>query len=325
MSTRLTTSRILGGLCGSLVGDALGVPVEFRSRDERVRDPVIDMRSYGTHGQPAGTWSDDGALLLCSVESLVEKGFNTEDMGERFVRWSSRGHWAAHGVIFDIGNTTLKALSRIDRGISAEQAGGRDPYDNGNGSLMRILPVGLASARESFAEVVMRHQRASSITHGHDRAKMACVFHGLLVRSLMEGDDPATAYARTRREFDELFDESPEIGTFRAALQADLATWPTAVIRSGGYVMETLAASIWCLLTSNSFPECVLKAVNLGEDTDTTGCVAGGLAGVLYGLEAIPEDWLAALPRQAELHGLFECFTEKFAKPVCQTAGSRTV
>lgn len=151
-----TNDRILGGLYGSLVGDALGVPVEFKPRQDRILDPVIDMREYGTHGQPKGTWSDDGALLLCSVESLIEKRFGTQDMGERFVRWYEQGLWTAHGTIFDIGIATRSALNRISDGTPAEEAGGRDPYDNGNGSLMRILPVALASLSESTATLVDR-------------------------------------------------------------------------------------------------------------------------------------------------------------------------
>lgn len=306
-----TSSRILGGLYGSLVGDALGVPVEFAPRARRVDDPVTGMRAYGTHGQPAGTWSDDGALLLCSVESLNEKGFDTEDMGERFVRWYDSGHWTAHGEVFDIGNATRNALDRISLGTRAEQAGGQDAYDNGNGSLMRILPVGLASLDEAPGEYVVRHLRASSITHGHERSRMACAFFGLMVRSLMEGASMHQALRATRALFGELFGESQEFSTFRDLMSANLPEWPEAHIRSGGYVMETLTASLWCLLTTSTFAECVLKAVNLGDDTDTTGCVAGGLAGVLYGVEAIPAEWLSALPSQEDLRGLFAKFIER--------------
>jgi ADP-ribosylglycohydrolase len=247
------------------------------------------------------------------VESIVEKGFDTEDMGERFVRWSERGHWTAHGVIFDIGNATRKALSRISRGVRAEQAGGRDDYDNGNGSLMRILPVGLANLNEALGEFVLRHMRASSVTHGHERSRMACAFHGLLVRALMDGKDPVDAFAEARLVFSEVFAESTEIGAFRNLLQGNLAEWPGAAITSGGYVMETLQAAVWCLLTSKNFAECVLKAVNLGEDTDTTGCVAGGLAGVLYGVDAIPSEWRAALPRQQDV----QCLCDKFIEIHC--------
>lgn len=304
------TQKLLGSLYGSLVGDALGVPVEFRSREDRVRDPVTGMRDYGTHGQPAGTWSDDGALLLCSVESIVEKGFDTQDMGERFVRWINGGHWSAHGTVFDVGIATRKALRLIEEGCPAELAGGTGAYDNGNGSLMRILPVVLSGLGEPPETMTRQVFRASAVTHGHERSQLACVFYGYVVRHLMAGASAPEALAQARIGFEQTHKDSPEVGCFRDLLNADLALWPADEVRSGGYVMETLTASLWCLLTTSSFSECVLKAVNLGDDTDTTGCVAGGLAGALYGLGAIPAGWLSTLPRQEELKHLFERFIQ---------------
>lgn len=310
MSVPSPKQRILGGLYGSLVGDALGVPVEFQSRARRKEDPVTSMRAFGTWNQPAGTWSDDGALLLCAAESLAESGFNTQDMGVRFRRWLAEGHWAAHGRVFDIGNATREALSRIAQGTPAEEAGGQAESSNGNGSLMRILPVPLATLgtdTDTFCEQI---KRASAITHGHDRSKMACVLHGLMVRAIMQGNEPAAAHARAAMEFELRYATHPERSHFASALDPSLASVPEIAIGSSGYVQHTLTASLWCLLTTDSFTDCVLKAVNLGEDTDTTGCVAGGLAGVVYGLEAIPQEWLTTLPRQNDLHQLFERFTQ---------------
>ncbi len=305
MNTTITREqRILGGLYGSLVGDALGVPVEFQNRDTRRIDPVVGMRAFGIHRQPAGTWSDDGALLLCSAESLAEAGFDLEDMGQRFLAWYDRGLWAATGVLFDIGNTTLEALDRISLGSPAAQAGGRDPYSNGNGSLMRILPVALVSQGLSDAEFVDRLQRASSITHAHMRSQMACAFHGLFVRALQDGQNPTEALITTRAIFGPLFADNPEMTLFRDLMHANIATMHEHEINSGGYVIDTLTASLWCLLTTDSFSDCVLRAVNLGSDTDTTGCVAGGLAGVTYGVFAIPDDWITALPLQDALANL---------------------
>lgn len=302
-------SRILGGLYGSLVGDALGVPVEFKSRADRVRDPVTGMRDYGTHGQPKGIWSDDGALLLCSVESLVEKAdFDPQDMGERFLRWSTYGLWAAQGTVFDIGFATRAALKLIEEGCPAEIAGGIDEFSNGNGSLMRILPMALASLSKDGKVFADWASRSSAITHGHDRSKMACVLHGFVVRELMKGLDAPTAVRQAQELFRQHYEAHAEFEYFRQALDPELRQIQQSQIGSGGYVMETLTASLWCLLTTSSFSECVLKAVNLGDDTDTTGCVAGGLAGVLYGVEAILPDWIAALPRQDDLRQLFGRF-----------------
>lgn len=301
-------SRILGGLYGSLIGDALGVPVEFKPRADRILDPVTGMRGFGTHNQPKGTWSDDGSLLLCSVESLVEKRFDTQDMGERFVRWFTHGLWTAHGTLFDIGFATRKALQLIEHGCPAGIAGGNGEHDNGNGSIMRILPVvldGLELDEETFSN---RIERASAITHAHARSQMACVFFGMMVRALMKGLSPDDALRQAQACFAGRYERDTEFSHFVQVMRDDLINESEHEIESGGYVLHTLIASIWCLLTTNTFSDCVLKAVNLGDDTDTTGCVAGGLAGVFYGIEAIPTEWLKTLPRQIALRDLFERF-----------------
>lgn len=311
MSALSHKSRILGGLYGSLVGDALGVPVEFKPRSLRKDDPVTCMRAFGTHNQPAGTWSDDGSLMLCATESLVERGFDTQEMGQRFVRWLDDSHWSSHGCVFDIGNATHRALDQIALGTPAEEAGGRSESSNGNGSLMRILPVSLASLDCDLDVFDDRIARASAITHAHDRSKLACMLHGLLVRALMHGESPAAAHACAAGEFRTRYAAHPEFSNFSAPLNPDLGSEHESAIQSSGYVLHTLTASIWCLLTTISFSECVLKAVNLGDDTDTTGCVAGGLAGVFYGVDAIPAEWFAALPRQDDLRSLFQSFIGK--------------
>jgi ADP-ribosyl-[dinitrogen reductase] hydrolase len=303
--------RLQGGLYGSLVGDALGVPVEFQNRAKRQQDPVTSMRAFGTWNQPAGTWSDDGSLLLCAVESLAERGFDTQDMGERFVRWLQEGHWAAHGRVFDIGHATHQALDRIALGTPAEQAGGQSESSNGNGSLMRLLPVPLATLTADLDTFCDQIERASAITHGHARSKLACVLHGLLVRALMQGENPAAAHASAASEFQRRYADHTEYPHFLPLLDPNLDQQHESSIASTGYVLHTLHAALWCLLTTGSFEECVLKAVNLGDDTDTTGCVAGGLAGVVHGVEAIPEAWLTVLPQQSNLQNLFRTFIHR--------------
>src|ERR1041385_5163131 len=193
--------RILGGLWGSLAGDALGVPVEFKDRAKVQLNPVADMREFGTHGQPRGTWSDDSSMLLCTADSLVNHEFSLQDMGERFVRWMNDGLWTAHGDVFDMGGTTSTALMRIAKGMPADQAGGRHEDSNGNGSLMRILPAVLRFAGEPLGSFSDRLEKVSAITHGHARSRMACVFYGLIVRQLQLGWQPRAALDSVRAEF----------------------------------------------------------------------------------------------------------------------------
>lgn len=304
------TQRVLGGLWGAIVGDALGVPVEFKSRAEVQANPVTNMRGHGTHHQEAGTWSDDGALTLCTVDSLLNHAFNTEDMGKRFVGWYEHGLWTARGEVFDIGLTTTDALMRIQAGIPAEEAGGRDERCNGNGSLMRILPVALRCAPELPTEFQDHLERTSAITHGHERSRMACTFYGLVVRELMAGSGPEAAIRSARSIFTDTYGAKLELATFRRVLRDDFSALAEDEIVSTGYVIHTLHASLWCLINSGSFKECVLKAVNLGGDTDTTGCVAGGLAGVAYGHQAIPTEWVQQLARHQQLEQLFHRFAK---------------
>lgn len=303
-------SRLLGGLWGSLCGDALGVPVEFQNRAAVQANPVTGMRGYGTHGQPPGTWSDDSSMLLCTVESLLAHGFSPEDLAQRFLRWDRENYWTPHGIVFDMGVATSQAIRRIGMGTPPLECGGRDLYDNGNGALMRILPVCLRFAETDYDTFVQRIGQASSITHGHRRSLMACVLHGLVVRRLLRGEAPAAAVPGAQGEFCALHEPrwSDEMPAFRNVLDPRLGEFPEREISNGGYVMETLEASLWCLLTTDNFRDCTLKAVNLGGDTDTSGCVVGGLAGVTYGLSAVPEEWVATLARREEVMALFDRF-----------------
>lgn len=307
--------RILGGLWGSLVGDALGVPVEFKDRATVQADPVKDLREYGTHHQPRGTWSDDGALILCTTDSLLKHEFNPSDLGERFVSWMRHGLWTANGDVFDIGGATTSALLRIEKGVPADQAGGRSEESNGNGSLMRILPIALRFSHQPPEVLACRLEIGSTITHGHQRSRLACAFFGLVVSRLQLGWKPSDALAGARVEFSRLYETAAEFGRFRHVLDDDLISLPEDEVVSTGYVLHTLHASLWCLLTTSSFEDCVLKAVNLGGDTDTTGCVAGGLAGVHYGFGAIPEKWVQALARHGEVEALFNRFVEIIPGP----------
>jgi ADP-ribosylglycohydrolase len=306
--------RILGGLWGSLVGDALGVPVEFIDRATVQLNPVNSMREFGTHNQPRGTWSDDGAMILCTTDSLLNHEFSVADMGDRFVRWMNDGLWTANGDVFDIGATTSAALRRIVKGIPADQAGGQSEDNNGNGSLMRILPVVLRFSTDPAALFAEHIEKVSTITHGHARSQMACVFYGLVISRLLLGNEPRVALDSARVEFSGRYERSAEFPHFRHILEDNLFSLPEREIFSTGYVLHTLHASLWCLLTTQNFPDCVLKAVNLGGDTDTTGCVAGGLAGVAYGMKSIPADWIHQLARKGDVDCLFHEFVDMCEK-----------
>jgi len=301
--------RVSSGLAGMAIGDALGVPVEFESRASLAADPVTGMRSGGVWKTEGGTWSDDTSLALCLAESIVERGFDPEDSGRRSLAWLDEGLWSARGSVFDVGGATRRALDRIRSGMPAVMAGGRGENDNGNGSLMRILP---ASAWLAGLPEPMRFRAIaaySSTTHGHPRSVLGCWLHCLVAGRLIEGEAPRAAYESAMAEARGLLDSLPssaqaEAGIYSRVLSGALPTLDANEVRGSGYVVHCLEASLHCLLVTSDFASCVLKAVNLGEDADTTGAVAGGLAGLAYGRRGIPRDWASAIARAAEIEDL---------------------
>jgi ADP-ribosylglycohydrolase len=306
----LTNSRILGGLWGAIVGDALGVPVEFQSRNSLRQRPVTEMRGEGTHGQLPGTWSDDSSLLLCTAEALLS-GFDTGRMADGFVRWLGENHWTPRGEVFDVGITTRRAIDNLRRGVEPEEAGLDEEHSNGNGSLMRILPVALRFADSPRDQLTAYAHRASALTHRHPRSQVACGLYCLMAAALLSGAGPHEAHEAMADLGRRLYADSPleaELPHFVRLLSGELHALDEEVISSSGYVVHTLEASVWCLLRTRSFEEAVLLAVNLGEDTDTTGIVTGGLAGLHYGLEAVPDAWRTALARHEELGPFFDTF-----------------
>ena len=271
------------------------------------------MRGYGSHHQPPGAWSDDSSLLLCTVEALCESEYRAEHLAELFLAWQDRGHWTPRGTLFDIGIATSTALARLRGGASPEEAGGTGERSNGNGSLMRILPVALRYADAPIEDMLFMAHRISALTHRHPRSQMACGLYCCMTKGLLDGLTPPEAYRFMIEQSQRYYNVAPflaESTHFARLLTGKLADLPEADIASSGYVVATLEASLWCLLTTTSFEEAVLKAVNLGDDTDTTGCVAGGLAGVTYGNLMIPTHWREHLARADAVSELLNKFTQ---------------
>ena len=302
--------KVLGGLFGLAVGDALGVPVEFTPRSELKRQPVTDMIGQGTHGQPPGTWSDDSSLAFCLAESLCQ-GFDLQDIAHKFCRWLDEGYWTPFGQVFDVGGTTAEAISRLKEGVNPVEAGGRDEFSNGNGSLMRILPLAYYVEEMSLEKQFELTHQVSCLTHGHPRSQMACGIYIQFAVNLLHGQEPGEAYKAMAAEVIKYYSRLPyrcELPHFSRILEANIQKLSEESIKSSGYVIDTLEASLWCFLNSKSYEETVLKAVNLGDDADTTGAVAGGIAGLYYGLAAIPERWLNTLARKDDILDLARRF-----------------
>ena len=309
---------VKSGIFGVCIGDALGVPVEFRTREQLKRSPVTKMRAMGTYRQPLGTWSDDSSLTLCLAESLCN-GYNLEDMALKFIQWHNEEIWTPHGRVFDIGIATRQAISRISSGIIPKLCGGTSEFDNGNGSLMRILPlVFYLKDEENIEKLYHTVKEVSSITHGHFRSVFACFIYVIFAIELLKGKSKIEAYDYMQKkvlEYAENQEFNPkEIKLFERILNNNIATYPEDEIKSSGYVLHSLEASLWCFLNSESYSEAVLKAVNLGEDTDTTGAITGGIAGIYYGFENIPEDWISELVRKDDIESICSQLESKLIK-----------
>ncbi len=257
-------------LYGLAVGDALGVPYEFRDRSTFYCKGMI---GGGTWEQPAGTYSDDTGMTLAMLDSISTCGrVDQKHMMGRFRSWRDDGKYMPDGKTFDVGRT-------IDRAITAGE-GMRDVMDNGNGSLMRTAPLAFLSCTDAEISAV------SSVTHAHAISVNACI---TFVRLLEEA----------RRDMREAKAKVREMG---------IAGKKCVDIKSSAYVMHTLEAALWCFSRATTYRDCVLKAVNLGKDTDTTACVAGALAATAYGIDSIPEEWVDTLRGKEHIEAILRKF-----------------
>lgn len=307
-------NKICDGIIGLAIGDAIGVPVEFRSRQELTKAPVVSMREYGTHYQPRGTWSDDTSLTLALMDSIIEKNeIDYVDIMNRFSNWLLYNDYTATGEVFDVGNSTSRAIMNYGRGVNPLECGGISEYENGNGSLMRILPTAYYLRKHSDLEIESQMNiiyNISALTHRHPISLIGCGIYINIAMNLLEG--MLSLYESVEQGIKTAFEyyERKAWNDVYAYLRLmDLSIFlelPDSEIKSSGYVVHTLESALWCLLNTNSYAECVLKAVNLGDDTDTVGAVVGGLAGIYYGLEKIPKDWLDVLARRQFIEELCE-------------------
>ena len=305
---------------GHAIGDALGVPVEFRGREELLADPVREMRGFGSHPVPAGAWSDDTSMTLTIAESIGRLGhLDLTDVMENFRKWMDEAAFTPTGEVFDMGRTCGLAIYNFKQGFSPVECGGRGEGDNGNGSIMRIAPMApylyAKYGSQLPDEVLEEVHDVSSLTHAHPRSQMACGIYVLIAVRLLDGMGLEDAF---RDGLAEAHDRYIASGRFNEEVEIYHRIWDTAAfralpldaIRSSGYVVDTLEAVLYCLLTTKSYADCVLKAVNLGEDTDTVGAIAGGLAGLAYGLDAIPKEWKDALLKRDGIQKICASFAE---------------
>ena len=294
---------------GFVIGDALGVPFEFSGREELSKNPVTDMVGYGTHLQPAGTWSDDTSMMLCVLEYLCEEGEQSSDywlfsgqtqqrkLATKFLDWFKNGTYTALGEIFDIGITTQTALEAFSKGTKASECGERNvAVGCGNGSLMRTLPIAYIFKDNKISLRSLMGTRIGSITHRAILNDLCISFYNEFFFALLNGYtklealiNAQSAVAYIIRNVDS-YQEDESRKFLKRIMQKNFASLQADEIKSSGFVIETLEAAIWSFLNTKTFSDAVLTAINLGGDTDTIGALTGGLAGCYY-QDGIPEVW----------------------------------
>ena len=303
-------NKTYGGLFGFCVGDALGVPVEFSTREEREKDPIREMRAYGTHHQPFGTWSDDTSLTICLIDA-INRGYSIQRVAENFVNFYEKGYFTPFGEVFDIGNSTRDSIMKICAGENPLDCGGRTEIDNGNGSLMRILPIAFYGKKLNGQQLVKLTEEVSSLTHGHKRSKLACIFLVEFAIQIIDGYKKEEALDRTISFINSICLEAyfDELKNFEKILSKEIIHVTKDKIKSTGYVIDTLEAVLWTFFHADGYRDTVLKAINFGGDTDTIAAITGGIAGIYYGLKDIPKEWIQNIAKKGELYQMFEQFS----------------
>ncbi len=316
---------------GVVVGDALGCPVQFEDRAAVAKHPVTDMRGNGTFDLPAGSWTDDSSLTLALLDSICKTDkLDLKHIMESFADWLKNGAYTPYGEAYDVGKGTFQAIrAYIHRG-NPRQCGSYDERNNGNGSLMRIMPACLYCYEKGLEdkEAIKEIHQVGSLTHAHIRSNIACGLYYFMVKAVLSGhgltfkerlqeglDHGFTYYEKALADHENLeyYNRLRDLAAF--------AKTPEDKIKSSGYVVDTLEAVLWSLVNTDSFESALLKAVNLGDDSDTVGAIAGGLAGLGYGSEGfwgigIPSKWVNVIQKKEWIAALCETANERLDQRV---------
>ena len=303
---------IYSGIIGAVVADALGVPYEFSAPEDMRENPATTMTGHGMYNQPVGTWSDDSSMTLATMDSLLN-GIDYEDMMDKFSQWVVNAKYTPHDNVFDCGITTRSAIyNYFQNHTPALESGLTDEHSNGNGSLMRILPVSLYSYAKKLSvnEQMELIDNTSSLTHAHKISKASCNIYNFIVQEVLENP---------REDFKELikkgldksrkYYDNSEYSCFNR-IYDNLFMLTDDDIESKGYVVYSLEVALYSCYHTDSYKEAVLKSVNYGRDTDTNAIITGGLAALYYGYDSIPPEWIKQIVRLDYIKDLCDKFSE---------------
>lgn len=290
--------KILGGLWGLIIGDAVGVPYEFKTESQIPPLNKIDMIPSDNFTPsrtkiPFGTYSDDSSQFLCILDSFHEcNGFNLENIADKIVDWCENGLWAVDNDVFDIGYQTQEALDAYQNGQSPLKSGFVNEDGKGNGSLMRDLAIPLAYD-VSDEELIELSHKQSVITHGHVTNQVCCALYSLVAKYLLSNMNFNDAYNNSLAELKEIYKNNYNSDYLYELEHSILER--SNIEYGSGYVVDCLLSAFKAVSESSSYEETIKKSIAFGDDTDTTAAVAGGLAGIIYGFKNIPKKWYSEL------------------------------
>lgn len=304
--------HVKDGLIGLAVGNAMGVPTDTNSREELLEKPVVKMMPRIRDGIPKGAWSDSTSMSIATIDAIIHKGMNYNEIAENFVRWFTANQFCSMKESFDVGETTLKALVSFTQHLeAAEECGLTGLQDNGNGSLIRMLPIAyyLLVSKASDRDILEVVRSVSSITHAHEISVCGCYIYVRYVMHLLRGNNKFSALAKVRGLDYSIFSKET-VDCYARILKGDLTELTIDDIRSSFYIVDSLEAALWCFLQSSNYKECVIATTNIGNATSSIGSIAGSLAGIFYGYSNIPKNYLEDLRKRDYLEKVCEDYED---------------
>lgn len=310
----INKNQVYGAILGGIVGDALGVPYEFLSRSEITENPITKMIGYGTYNQPPGTWSDDTSMTLALIDSINENnGINYTDMMDKFSAWLYEAKYTPHNETFDVGRTTQYTIDQYRKGIKALECGLDDDHSNGNGSLMRIIPVCLYLYANGYniedtCEII---KNVSSLTHAHPISYTSCNIYNILVYEILNNPEMELKeiLINAKNKARNMYDGSVS-HRFNRLFSDNFFNISLDELESTGFVLNALEIAFYCCYHTDNYKDAILMAANLGEDTDTNAKITGDVAGLYYGDGYIPDEYLKTLIKREYLEDMIDQFIE---------------
>lgn len=304
-------------LYGYVIGDAMGLPLEYEKREKLLKNPVTDMMSSDYNDDDYGNWSDDTSLTLATMDSLAKtKGIiDYDDIMERFCNWVEDAKYTSNGISgFSIDNTTRKALTNFHNNKEkAVECGLKGYEDNNNASLTRMMPIALYCYKNKLKESEIYNvvRNASSLTHSHQISIMGCYMYVRYLLFILNGKDKYSAYNMLKFVDYKTYFRNETINEYGRILEGDISKLKLPEVSSSDYIVDTLETTLWVILNTKNYPQSIIGAINLGGDTDTIGAITGSISGLIYGYKEIPLKWLDKIKNKNLLIDIMLDFEEK--------------